>query len=92
MTKGQQNIELYQARMTFAFEKMVRQRSFRKGDLVLTVRKPFMSKSTGKFENKWEGPYVVNTVRTNDAYHLMDVNGNRHELPINGKFQTKYYQ
>ena len=48
-------------------------------------------KSTRKFETKWEGPYVVDTVYTNGAYHLTDVNRVRQELPINGKFLKKYY-
>ena len=49
-------------------------------------------KSTAKFKAKWKGPYVVDTVYTNDAYHLRYVDGVRQELPINGKFLKKYYQ
>lgn len=60
---------------------------FKRGDLVLIVRKPMKItfKSTIIFETKWEGPYVVDTVYMNDAYHLRDVNGTKQELPINGK-------
>ena len=36
----QQQIELYQARITRAFNKKVKERTFKKGDLVLTVRRP----------------------------------------------------
>ena len=92
--EARQNIELYQARISASFDKVVRQRSLKKGDLVLVVRKPMKTtfKSTGKFKAKWEGPYVVDTVNTNGAYHLRDVDGVRQELPINGKFLKKYYQ
>ena len=54
-----QSIELYQARIAGSFDKKVRQRAFKKGDLVLAVKRPmvFAHKSKGKFEPKWEGPY-----------------------------------
>lgn len=75
--EAKQNIELYQARMSASFDKIIKQRSFKKGGLVFIVRKPMKItfKSTGKFESKWEGPHVVDTVYTNGAYHLMDVSG-----------------
>ncbi|XXG41995.1 hypothetical protein AAC387_Pa01g2354 [Persea americana] len=53
-----QSVELYQARMAGSFDKRVRQRAHKKGDLVLAVKRPmvFAHKSKGKFEPKWEGP------------------------------------
>ncbi|KAG9442522.1 hypothetical protein H6P81_018376 [Aristolochia fimbriata] len=59
--EAQQRLECYQSRMTQAFNKKVRLRSFQKGDLVHAVRRPmlFMSKIGGKFAPKWEGLYVV---------------------------------
>ena len=70
---------MYQARISAFFDKVVKQRSFKKGDLVLTVRKPMKTtfKSTRKFEAKWEGPYMVDTIYTNGAYHLRNVDGVR---------------
>ena len=38
----QQQIELYQARITRAFNKKVKMRTFKKGDLVLAVRRPMV--------------------------------------------------
>ena len=40
--QAQQQIELYQARITRAFNKRVKERTFKKGDLVLTVRRPMV--------------------------------------------------
>ncbi|KAG9450295.1 hypothetical protein H6P81_010260 [Aristolochia fimbriata] len=59
--EAQQRLECYQSRMTRAFNKNVRLRSFQKGDLVLAVRRSmlFTSKIGGKFAPKWEGPYMV---------------------------------
>ena len=55
---AQQNLEIYQQRMTNAFNKKVRLCSFKKGDLVLMVRTPIVvtRRTKGKLEHKWEGP------------------------------------
>ncbi|KAG9450484.1 hypothetical protein H6P81_010449 [Aristolochia fimbriata] len=90
--EAQQRLECYQSRMTRAFNKKVRLRSFQKGDLVLAVRRPmlFTSKTGGKFAPKWEGPYVVQEAYTNGAYKLVTANGS--ELPItNGKFLKQFF-
>ncbi|KAG9442524.1 hypothetical protein H6P81_018378 [Aristolochia fimbriata] len=52
--EAQQRLECYQSRMTRAFNKKVRLRSFQKGDLVLAVRRSmlFTSKIGGKFAPK----------------------------------------
>jgi len=91
--QAQQQIKLYQARISKAFNKKVRERIFKQGDLVLTVRRPMIMthKTKGKFNPKWEGPYVVETVYSNGAYRLIDQSGNRLMMPINGKFLKKYY-
>ncbi|KAG9447595.1 hypothetical protein H6P81_013723 [Aristolochia fimbriata] len=90
--EAQQRLECYQARLTRAFNKKVKLRSFQKGDLVLAVRRPIMatSRDGGKFAPKWEGPFVVQEVYTNGAYKLVTPEGRR--LPaINGKFLKKFY-
>ena len=91
--EAQQHIEFYQAKISRAFDKKVRQRSFKEGDLVLTERRPMIlnSKKKGKFEPKWEGPFVVETVYSSGAYRLVTKEGDRLMMPINGKFLKKYY-
>ena len=88
-----QSVELYQARMAGSFDKRVRQRAHKKGDLVLAVKRPmvFAHKSKGKFEPKWEGPFVIDKVFSNGAYALLNMEGDRCMLPINGKFLKRYY-
>ena len=58
-----QKLEAYQARISRAFDKRVK-RSFKEGDLVLAVIRPMniTHQMTGKFEPKWEGPYMVKDV------------------------------
>ncbi|XXG80062.1 hypothetical protein AAC387_Pa09g1010 [Persea americana] len=91
--EARQSIELYQARMVGSFDKRVRQCAHKKGDLVFTVKRPmvFAHKSKGKFEPKWEGPYIIDKVFPNTAYALLNMEGDRCMLPINGKFLKWYY-
>ncbi|KAG5531746.1 hypothetical protein RHGRI_026388 [Rhododendron griersonianum] len=90
--EAQQRLECYQARMSKSFNKKVRLRSFQKGDLVLTIRRPINAthKIGGKFISKWDGPYVVQEVYSSGAYKLVAEDGLR-VGPINGKFLKRYY-
>lgn len=90
--EAQQALECYQARMSKAFDKHVKPRSFQVGDLVLAVRRPIITtRHTGnKFTPKWDGPYIVKEVYTNGAYKIVDQDGLRIG-PINGKFLKKFY-
>jgi len=91
--QAQQQIELYQARITIAFNKKVKERTFKKGDLVLAVRRPMIMthKTKEKFQPKWEGPFVVKSVYSNGAYRLITPDGDTLMMPINGRFLKKYY-
>jgi len=75
------------------FNKKVKQRVFQKGDLVLAVRWPMIMthKIKGKFQPKWEWPFVIEIVYLNGAYRLMTSDGDMLMMPINGKFLKKYY-
>ncbi|XP_057803083.1 uncharacterized protein LOC131018370 [Salvia miltiorrhiza] len=90
--EAQQRLECYQARLSKAFNKKVRPRSFQVGDLVLAVRRPIiMTHRVGnKFVSRWDGPYVVKEVYTNGAYKLLSEDNVR-VGPINGKFLKRYY-
>lgn len=90
--EAQQSLECYQARLSRAFNKKVRLRSFQVGDQVLAVRRPIIisHKSKSKFTSKWDGPYVIQEVYSSGAYKIVDADGLRIG-PINGKFLKKYY-
>ncbi|KAA0047114.1 uncharacterized protein E5676_scaffold1317G00030 [Cucumis melo var. makuwa] len=90
--EAQQALECYQARMSKAFDKHVKPRSFQVSDLVLAVRRPIiiMSHTGNKLTPKWDGPYIVKEVYTNDAYKIVDRGGLKIG-PINGKFLKKFY-
>jgi len=48
-------------------------------------------KIKGKFQPKWEGPFVVETIYSNGAYCFANPNGDTLMMPIYGKFLKKYY-
>ena len=91
--QAQQQIELYQARITKAFNKKVKERTFKKGDLLLAIRKlmVMMHKTKEKFQPKWEGPFVVESVYSNGTYCLIIPERVILMMPINGKTLKKYY-
>ena len=90
--KVKQRFECYQARLSKAFNKKIRPCSFQVGNLMLVVRRPIITthRTGNKFTSKWDGPYVVKEVYTNDAYKLVAGDGLRIG-PINGKFLKYYY-
>ncbi|XP_071912458.1 uncharacterized protein [Coffea arabica] len=90
--EAQQRIECYQARLSKAFNKHVRPRSFQIGELVLAVRRPIILTHGGqrKFTPKWDGPYVVREIYTNGSYKLVADDGLM-VGPINGKYLKRYY-
>ncbi|KAM0833194.1 hypothetical protein ACQ4PT_064416 [Festuca glaucescens] len=88
-----QNLELYRQNMVRTYDKLVKHRVFRKGELVLVLRRPIVvtHKTKGKFEPKWEGPYAIEQVYDGGAYQLVDPQGSRPMPPINGRFLKKYF-
>jgi len=91
--QAQQRIEFYQAQISKAFNKKVKKKNFQKEDLVLAIKRPMVMthKSKGKFQRKWEGSFLVETVYSNGAYRLSNPNGDMLMMLINGKFLKKYY-
>ncbi|XP_051143399.1 uncharacterized protein LOC127259827 [Andrographis paniculata] len=91
--QAQQRLECYQARLSRAYNKKVKSRSFQIGDLVLVVRRPIVInfRLGNKFLSKWDGPYVVTQVYTNGAYKLTSQDGLRIG-PINGRQLEIYLQ
>ena len=88
-----QDLELYRQNMVRAYNKLVKRRVFKKGELVLVLRRPIVvtHKTKGKFEPKWEGPYIIEQAYDGGAYQLIDHHGNRPMPPINGRFLKKYF-
>ena len=87
------NLEAHQARMSRAFNKRVKTRLVKQGDLVLTIIRPMnvTRRMGGKFEPKWEGPYIVKEVYSSGAYRIISLDDEYYLPPINRKFLKRYY-
>ena len=79
--------------MSRAFDKRVKQRSFKQGDLVLAVIRPMniTRRMKGKFEPKWKGPFVIKEVYSSGVYRIVSPDGKYSPAPVNGKFLKRYY-
>ena len=67
--------QLYQKMMKKAFDKKVKPREFREGDLVLRKIMSFNTDSRGKWTPNFEGPYVVKKAFSGGALILETMNG-----------------
>ena len=48
-------------------------------------------KTKSKFQPKWEGLFVIETVYSNGAYRVATPNGDKLMMSVNEKFLKKYY-
>ncbi|XP_038685761.1 uncharacterized protein LOC119985541 [Tripterygium wilfordii] len=85
-------IEIQKAKVAKCYNKRVVAKSFEREELVWKARLAFETKDPkyGKWPPNWEGPYQVQSVLPNGAYHLKDLEGDVHIHAINGKYLKKY--
>ncbi|XP_055806891.1 uncharacterized protein LOC129875625 [Solanum dulcamara] len=83
--------QLYQQRMTRAFNKRVRLRTFEVGQLVLKCIFLHQDEYKGKFAPNWQGPYMVRKVLSRGALILSEMDGQEWPKPINSDAVKRYY-
>ncbi|KAI5425782.1 hypothetical protein KIW84_031557 [Lathyrus oleraceus] len=83
--------QLYQQRMKKAFDKKVKPRVFREGDLVLKKVLSFAPDSRGKWTPNYEGPYVVKRAFSGGALILTTMDGEDFTRPMNSDAVKKYF-
>ncbi|XP_039686891.1 uncharacterized protein [Medicago truncatula] len=83
--------QLYQKRMKQAFDKKVRPRKFKEGDLVLKKIFSFQPDSRGKWAPNYEGPYVVKRAFSGGAMTLQTMDGEELPRPVNTDAVKKYF-
>ena len=87
------HITSYQQRMENLYNKHIKPRAFRVGDLVL--RKVFentVDPTTGKCQPNWEGPYVIVRVEPAGSYALNKLDGAPVPRMWNAMHLKMYYQ
>ena len=66
----------YQRRLRKAFDKKVRTKDLKLGDLVLKEIRALIQDANRKFKQNWAGPYIIKQIYSGGAVKLMDLNAN----------------
>ena len=83
--------QIYQRRIARAFNRKVKPRKIKAGDMVLKQLRARVFDPRGKFKPNWEGPYLVKTVLPKGATKISDLEGNEFIEPVNLNRLKKYY-
>ena len=83
--------QLYQQRIKKAFDKKVKYRVFREGDLVIKNSLFFKLDFRGKWTPNYEGPYVVKRAFLGGALILTTIDGEEFTRPVNADAIKKYF-
>ena len=83
--------QLYQVRMKNAFDKKVRPREFKEGELVLKRRISQQPDPRGKWTPNYEGPYVVKKAFSGGALILTHMDSVELPNPVNADIVKKYF-
>ena len=83
--------QLYQQRMKKAFDKKVRPRVFREGDLLLKKILSFKPDSRDKQTPNYEGPYVVKRAFLGGVLILTTMDGEEFTRHVNVDAVKKYF-
>ncbi|KAM1285152.1 hypothetical protein ACFX2J_027753 [Malus domestica] len=75
-----------------AYNKKVKIKSFKDGDLVWKTVLPLGAqlRGFGKWSPTWVGPFIISRVLNKGGYYLADLEGNGQKHPINVRFLNKY--
>ena len=74
-----------------SFDKKVRPRVFREGDLVLKKILSFKPDAKGKWTPNYEGPYVVKRAFLGGALIITTMDGEEFTRPVNDDAVKKYF-
>nr|KYP49291.1 hypothetical protein KK1_028928 [Cajanus cajan]KYP70907.1 hypothetical protein KK1_010147 [Cajanus cajan] len=88
-----QNLVQQKERVEKSYNKRVKARSFRVGDLVLKVILPMDQKSRhfGKWSPNWEGPFIIEQAYSKNAYVIKEIDSNVNKV-INGKYLKHFHE
>ena len=77
--------------MARAFNKKVKPRNLKEGDLILKELRAPVFDLRGKFKPNWVGPYVIKTLFLGGVAKLIDMDGEKIFQPVNLDRLRKYY-
>ena len=85
------HIQGYQRRLRKAFDKKVRTRNLKLGNLVLKEIQATVQDANGKFKQNWAGPNIIKQIYSGGAVRLMDLDANPFTDPTNMDQLKKYH-
>ena len=83
--------QIYQRMIARAFNKKIKPRKIKAGDMILKQSKVIVFDPRDKFRLNWEGPYLVRTILPKGATKISDLEGNEFKEPVNLDRLKKYY-
>ncbi|XP_058099813.1 uncharacterized protein LOC131244184 [Magnolia sinica] len=85
--------QCYQRRIARAYNKRVRKRSFKVGDMIMKrILPPHLPDSRGKFKPSWDGPLIIREVLPGGALRLTNLRGEDLSEPINADHVKIYHR
>ena len=81
----------YQRRARRSFNKRVRPRGLKVGDLVLKEIRAPVHDPRGKFKPNWSGPFMIKEIYPGGGTRLVDLDGNSFVEPTNLDQLKKYH-
>ena len=88
--KALYHIQGCQMRLRKAFDKIVRTRDLKLGDLVLKEIQAPVQETNEKFKQNWTGPYIIKQIYSGGAVKLRDLDAN-HFTKLTNMDQLKKY-
>jgi len=82
-TRAQYHAQGYQKRIAQAFNKKVKPRNLKEGDLVLEVLRDETFDPTGKMKPRWSWPFIIKKIMLGGAIKITDLNGKEMLCSIN---------
>ena len=84
-TRAQYHAQRYRKRIARAFNKKVRPRNLKEGDLVLKVLRDETFDLRRKMKPRWSGPFIIKKIMSGGATRITDLDGEEmlHLININ---------
>ena len=73
--RAQYHAQDYQKRITRAFNKKVKPRNLKEGDLVLKVLRDETFDPRGKMKPRWSEPFIIKKIMSRGATRIVDLDG-----------------
>jgi len=89
--KALDSMQIYQKRIARAFNKRVKCRNIKIGDLVLKEMGTAVHDPRGKFMPNWLGPFIVKSITPQGMVQLMDMDGTEFATLVNLDRLKRYF-